>query len=118
MTTKMKMTPEEQEAVTDEVWRTLIETGCLVFSGYDHQGEPTYRVTERCREFFPELFEMHQSDVNATAFELWKLGVIDITFTENSESIGISPANYARLREVSHLLDDDQIAFIRTLQKD
>ena len=115
---KTKMTPEEKEAVTDEVWKILIETGCLVFNGYDHQGEATYKVTERCREFFPEIFEMHQSDVNSTAFELWQLGVIDIMFTESSESISVSPANYARLREVSHLLDDDQLAFLRALQKD
>lgn len=112
------MTPEGQDAITDEVWKVLIETGCLVFDGYDHQGEATYRITERCREYFPELFEMHQSEVNSTAFELWQLGVIDIMFTDKSESITISPANYARLLEISETLTDEQVAFIRALKKD
>lgn len=118
MTKTTKMSPEDQDAITDEVWKVLIETGCLVFDGLDQNGEATYRITERCREYFPELFEMHQSDVNSTAFELWQLGVIDIMFTENSESISVSPANYARLLEVSETLTDEQMAFLRALKKD
>lgn len=110
------MTPEEEDEVTSEVWKVLLETGCLVFDGYDHQGEATYRVTERCREFFPELFAMHQADVNATAFELWQLGVVDIMFTEDTQTISVSPANYMRLREVSDTLTDEQIAFLRALR--
>lgn len=118
MTKTTKMTPEDQDAITDEVWKVLIETGCLIFDGYDHQGEATYKVTEKCKDFFPELFEMHQADVNSTAFELWQLGVIDIIFTEKDESITVSPANYARLLEISDTLTDEQMAFLRALKKD
>ena len=116
MMTKMKMSPEEQDDITDEVWKILIETGCLVFDGYDHQGEATYKVTDKCREYFPELFAMHQADVNSTAFDLWQLGVIDIIFTDTNESITVSPANYARLREVADTLTEEQLAFLRALQ--
>lgn len=109
------LTPEEEERVTEEVFRTLIETGCLILSGYDSNDEPVYRLTEKCRELFPELYNMHQAEVNQTANELWQMGVISINFTEDSESISITPANYAVLKELYASLTEDQASFIEAL---
>lgn len=109
------LTPEEEERITEEVFRTLIETECLVLSGYDSNDEPVYRLTEKCQELFPELYAMHQAEVNQTANELWQMGAISINFTEETESITVTPANYMVLKEMYQSLTEEQISFIEAL---
>lgn len=109
------LTPEEEERVVAEVFRLLIEEECLVLLRYDDSGEPVYRVTEKCKNLFPEFYAMHQADINQTANELWQMGVISINFTDDSESITVTPANYAELKRVYETLTDEQIDFINAL---
>lgn len=45
------------------------------------------------------------------------MGVISINFTEDSESIMVTPANYAELKKVYKDLTDEQIDFINALSK-
>lgn len=110
------LSPEEEEQVVEEVFRVLLETECLVILRYDDSGEPVYRVTEKCRDLFPEFYAAHKAEINQTANELWQKGVISINFTDDSESIMVTPANYAELKRVYKDLTDEQIDFMNALR--
>lgn len=110
------LSPEEEEQVVAEVFKVLLETECLVILRYDDSGEPVYRVTEKCKDLFPEFYAMHQAEINQTANELWQKGVISINFTDDSESIMVTPANYAELKRVYRDLTDEQIDFMNALR--
>ena len=83
--------------------------------GLDDNGEPTYRITKKCEEVFPEFYAYHQSMMNSTANELWQMGVIEMKFNAKGETVTFNYQNYARLKEVMHELTSEQIAFLSAL---
>jgi len=100
---------------SDEIFQILINTGSLVIMGYDHQDEPIYRFTEKCKEVFPELYDMHQAEVNNTANELWQMGLISINFTETEMTVQISRDNFNNIRNHTGELTEEQLSFLHSL---
>jgi hypothetical protein len=78
-------------------------------------GEPTYRVTEKCQDIFPEFYQFHHEMLNTTATELWNMGVIEIQFTKKGEVVCFNKQNYKRLLEVINDLTEDQIQFLEAM---
>lgn len=77
--------------------------------GLDQTGEPVYRITEKCKDVFPEFYSMYQEEINQTTNELWQLGVVEIMFnTDTSVNVKFTSNNYLKYREVSHLLTEEQ----------
>ena len=106
---------EEEDDAVRSIFEVLLETESIVIMGYDHQGEPVYRFTEKCKDTFPELYEMHLSEVNKTANELWQMGIISLNFTDDDMTISIDQSNYRNLREQAHRLTDEQADFLEAL---
>jgi len=78
------MMEEFNENDIDIVINELLEKGLIEVYGLESEtGELTYRITEKCKEEFPELFEEHFSFINSLAFELWKSGHIEMKFDED-----------------------------------
>ena len=80
------MTPdEENEERIDRLFNYLVEEGALELISIDPESEePLYRITPKCQEILPELYEEFQSEMNQTIFDLWQFGVIDIRFAESN----------------------------------
>jgi hypothetical protein len=83
--------------------------------GLDDNGEPTYRITKKCEEVFPEFYAYHRSMMNSTANELWQMGVIEMKFNAKGETVTFNYQNYTRLKEVMHELTSEQLAFLSVL---
>lgn len=78
------MTQEFDENEIDKVIANFLERGLIEIHGVESlTGEITYRITEKCKEEYPELFEEHFSFVNEMAFILWQKGYIEMKFDDD-----------------------------------
>lgn len=103
------------EDASEQLFSLLLESGAIELVGVAESGEPTYRITEKCQDIFPEFYDFHMQTMNNTANELWQLGVIEMSFTAQGESVKFTSQNYARLKEVIDYLNEDQIKFLEAL---
>ena len=111
--------PEEldsEEQKIAEIFSILVETGALELMGLDEDSEPLYRVTARCQEVFPDFYKMYTQELNATAAELWQMGVVEVNFTTNGEtSILFTADNYSMYRKLRGELTPDQLSFLQAV---
>jgi hypothetical protein len=54
-------------------------------------------------------------EVNHTANELWQLGLIEILFQEDNQSVMFNLNNYIKLQELHMDLTEDQASFLETV---
>ena len=66
----------------DDLMRYLIEEGYLLETGLDENGEALYQTTQKFSEDFPDMFEEQISETNITIYELWMMGLLDVTVKE------------------------------------
>jgi hypothetical protein len=110
-----KIASSEEEKIS-EIFGVLEETGAIEWIGLDQEGEPVYRITEKCKDVFPEFYAMYRQEVNQTANDLWQLGLVDITFnTDQSVSIRFTSENYSRYRQLKDTLTDEQRIFLEAV---
>ena len=105
----------EDDERSAEIFSILIETGSLELMGYDQNDEPIFRFTEKCKETFPELYDMHQAEVNKTANELWQMGIISLNFTDEDMTVSITPHNYNNLKNLGEELSEEHYNFLQAL---
>lgn len=67
----------------DSLMEELIEEGYLIPTGFDDEGKILYQTTQRFREDFPEMFAEQIAETNNTVYELWTLGLVDVTVKED-----------------------------------
>jgi DNA-binding PadR family transcriptional regulator len=78
------MIDEFDERDIDILMNELLEKGLIEIYGIESETEEfTYRITEKCKEEFPELFQEHFSFINSLAFKLWTSGYIEMQFDED-----------------------------------
>ena len=107
--------PDPSNENEERIFSLLLESGAIELIGLDETGEPTYKVTPKCEEVFPEFFEYHTQIMTETANELWHMGVIEMNFTAKGETVSFNRSNYARLQEVIDDLTENQITFLEAL---
>jgi hypothetical protein len=61
---------------------SLIEQGYINPTGVDESGELLYQTTPKFREDFPEMFAEQIADTNRIIYDLWMLGLVDVTVKE------------------------------------
>jgi len=66
----------------DDLMRYLIEDGYLLETGLDENGEALYQTTNKFSENFPDMFKEQISETNITIYELWMMGLLDVTVKE------------------------------------
>jgi hypothetical protein len=108
------MEPDREEFV-DAIFQHLLETGAIVLKGMSADGEPVYSVTEKCKDVFPEYYDMHMASMNNIAYELWGLGIVEIVFEDENERVLFTDKNEIRLEEHKSSLTADQAEFLRSL---
>lgn len=66
----------------DEIMKYLIEDGYLLPTGLDDNGEALYQTTPKFSQDFPDMFEEQIAETNIIIYELWMLGLLDVTVKE------------------------------------
>ena len=105
----------DEDEVVQELFEVLLEQGALEILGYDHQNEPVYRFTQKCARDFPELYAIHQAEVNKTANELRQLGMVDINFNDEDMTVTVTEDNYRNLRDYGEELSEEHLSFLQAL---
>lgn len=67
----------------DEIMQYLIEDGYLLPSGVDDNGDLLYQTTPKFSQDFPDMFEEQIAETNIIIYELWMLGLLDVTVRED-----------------------------------
>lgn len=82
----MTFDEQEEEERIDQLFNYLVEEGALELISIDPTSqEPLYRITPKCQEILPELYEEFQSETNETIFDLWQLGIVDMMFGDSNQ---------------------------------
>lgn len=99
------MDKDEAEHIID----SLIERGALEMTGVDKDGDVIYRVTEKCKDLFPELYYEHMKQTDDIAFSLWQKDLVDIRFTDDGHYISIAPNAAEKFVEhIENLTEDEK----------
>ena len=110
---------ENKEENTEEVnaiIEHLLETGAMEVLGFDQHSETfTYKITDKCKEIYPELYEAHFSHVGELAMSLWQKEMIDIVFTDNGPVVGITNEQFDFAKNNLLSLTDDERLFMETI---
>jgi len=111
------MQNSDDNEFVDGIFQYLLDTGAIELRGMSPSGEPTFRVTEKCRDVFPEFYEQHKKSVTDTVYELWNLGLVEITFDEvdKEDKVSFTEQNYLKLKEVYESLTPEQVEFLQLL---
>jgi hypothetical protein len=64
--------------------RYLIEDGYLLETGLDNNGEALYQTTSKFSQDFPDMFEEQIAETNIIIYELWMMGLLDVTVKEDN----------------------------------
>jgi DNA-binding PadR family transcriptional regulator len=109
------MIEEFDENEIDDAIQDLIERGFVEIYGVESEtGEITYRITEKCKKEYPELFEEHFSFINTVAFELWKNEYIEMKFDEDgSPMVMLKDLDY--YKDVFPKISKEEIIFIENM---
>lgn len=108
----MTFNEDEYDDAIKDMFDQLVETGSLIIDGYDEFGEAVYVVTEKCRELFPDFYYSHQRNVNEITFDLWSLGVVDVSFEDDSTMVSFKKHNLEKFFEVENELTSEQVAIV------
>lgn len=110
----MDFNDDDYSDETHRMFEQLLKTGSLVIIGLDDNGEPVYQVTEKCKELYPDFYNLHQMSVNQTTFDLWSLGVVDVQFFDDDTSVSFKRHNLEKFFEVEDTLTEEQISIVDT----
>lgn len=61
---------------------SLVQLGYIKPVGFDDEGEILYQATESFKSEFPEIFKEQIAETNNVMYELWCMGLVDITVKE------------------------------------
>ena len=67
----------------DDIMKYLIEDGYLLETGLDQNGEVLYQTTQKFSKDFPDMFEEQIAETNILIYELWMMGLLDVTVKED-----------------------------------
>lgn len=74
-----------------EMIEQLVKDGYLTKMGYDENDEPLYQTTPKFRSEFPDFYEQQIKETNETIFELWNMGLVDMTVKEDINDWVVMP---------------------------
>lgn len=106
---------DNEDEQVESIFEFLLDTGAIELTGMNAFGEPAYRVTKKCEEIFPEFYKVHLESISHMANDLWQRGLVDITFTDEAESISFGEANFEVLQDVYKELKPEEIEFLTSL---
>ena len=70
----------------DDKLAMYLEMGAVELAGMDEEGEFIFQITEKAKNIAPELWEAHQKHVDRSLVQLYKAGLIKVTYNDNLEA--------------------------------
>lgn len=103
------MSNEEFDEDVTELIEHLLEVGALEILGYDSVSDTfTYKITDKCKEVYPELYYTHYEMIGEVARDLWMRDVIDIIFMENQTVVGLTPEQFDYVKNNIHTFENEE----------
>lgn len=87
----MQFDPDDEEI--NELIQDLIDEGYIEPVGFSDSGEVLYKTNEKFKNDFPEMFAEQVAETNKIMYELWVLGLVDITVKEDINDWVVYPNN-------------------------
>jgi len=91
----------EQE---DFIFMNLIENGAIEYAGLNEEGEPIYNFTDKLKDINPDLFNIHQTQLNREVMFLWEQGFITVDLLQDNPDVGLTEKSFDE--ESLNSLDD------------
>ena len=91
----------EQE---DFIFMDLMENGAIEYAGLNEDGEPVYNFTEKLKDINPDLFDIHQTQLNREVMFLWEQGFITVDLLQDNPDVGLTEKSFDE--ESVAMLDD------------
>jgi hypothetical protein len=110
----------EENSISDEeiseIIALLVQEGALEILGYDSVSDQiTYKISEKCKEIYPELYYSHFEHIGELAMSLWQDNVIDIIFTKGQTIVGITEEQSEYIKDNLNNFDDDKRLFLESI---
>ncbi len=107
---------EEFDEELTETIEHLLDVGALEILGYDSVSNSfTYKITDKCKEIYPELYYTHYEMVNEVAQDLWMRDIIDIIFTHGQTIVGLTPEQFKYVRENINTFEEEERLFLESI---
>jgi hypothetical protein len=109
---------EEQERRLDEMFNYLVDEGALELMSIDPVShEPLYRVTQKCKEILPEMYDNFREEMDNAIFDLWQREIIEFKFGEESDmdSVRMTGQGYLNYLSQADELSGEQRRFVTSL---
>ena len=100
----------------DQYMDYLIEGGYIIQIGYDKNNKPLYKTTKKFLEIFPDFYDEQIEKANKVVFELWELGLIDVTVKEEINDWVVMPNEKTFSCDLDNLTEEqyDLMTYIRS----
>ena len=102
------MNEENEDIEVDEIIYSLIQAGALELTSMDKDGDPIYRITEKCKDLFPDLYYEHMKETDDITFSLWQKNLVEINFSDDTNYIRMTPENYLNYLNVKEELTEEE----------
>ena len=110
------MSNEEFDEELTEIIEGLLEVGALEILGYDSISNAfTYKITDKCKEVYPELYYSHYEMVNEVAQNLWMRDIIDIIFTQGQTIVGLTPEQFDYVKKNIATFEEEERLFLESV---
>lgn len=106
------MTPDE---AAEFALINLIDKGAVSFEGFDEDGEPLYKFTEKLQDVAPDLYKMHIEMLNIEIMALWEKGFVDMDLFEKNPTVKLT--NKAFDKTLVNELNDHLQKFLKELKR-
>jgi hypothetical protein len=114
----MTFEEEEQERRLDDLFNYLVDEGALELLSIDPvTEEPLYRVTQKCKEILPEMYESFKEEMDNAIFDLWQREIIEFKFGEESDTdaVRMTGQGYLNYLKQADELSEEQRRFVTGL---
>jgi hypothetical protein len=88
----------------DFIFMDLIENGAIEYAGLNEDDEPIYNFTEKLKDINPDLFNIHQTQLNREVMFLWEQGFITVDLLQDNPDVGLTEKSFDE--ESLNSLDD------------
>jgi hypothetical protein len=78
----------------DFMFIDLIENGAIEFAGLNEDGEPIYNFTDKLKDINPDLFDIHQTQLNREVMFLWEQGFITVDLLQDNPDVGLTEKSF------------------------
>lgn len=105
----------------DRLFNYLVEEGALELISIDPDThEPLYRITQKCKDILPAMYEEFRNELNEIIFDLWQRGIVEVRFGADSESdmVRLTVEGFKEFQKCYQELSEDHVRFVKRLMDD